>query len=155
MTSRLLFEGWEERIYRPLAGFFAPSSRHVVLPKTRVVELGEGHVIVDIGNADKGFGTKIEFTVRPYAPLIDLSLRMWLRRVCDQACILALGSSHDVRVLRDDSRLLTNMLISVRTAVPHELNLDRPGDVQAGVPGPAGQGGRRAEHRVRGLLSRL
>ncbi|KAL7416583.1 hypothetical protein BDY24DRAFT_412755 [Mrakia frigida] len=39
--------GWEEKSFKSLQGFFPKGSRHVMLSKTRVVELGNGFVTVE------------------------------------------------------------------------------------------------------------
>lgn len=55
-------DGWENKVFAELKGFFASDSRHVMLSETRVVKLGDG--FVETNRPNEGFGTRIDFDVR-------------------------------------------------------------------------------------------
>ncbi|KAL7410791.1 hypothetical protein BDY24DRAFT_398479 [Mrakia frigida] len=55
--------GWEDKSFKSLAGFFPASSRHVLLSKTKVVELGKGFLKVDVANSELGFSEEIAFDI--------------------------------------------------------------------------------------------
>lgn len=51
--------GWEDKVTAPLDRLFPKGSRHIVLSKTKVVEIGLDYVVVD--TVHEGFTTKISF----------------------------------------------------------------------------------------------
>jgi hypothetical protein len=58
-------KGWEEKVYGDVTTLFPKGSRHVVLPGTRVLELGKHSVKVD--KVHPGFGEVITFDQLIYA----------------------------------------------------------------------------------------
>lgn len=108
-TERLIFpsrssfsrSGWEDKSFKSLAGFFPASSRHVLLSKTKVVELGKGFLKVDVANSELGFSEEIAFDVRLSLALV-FSFSSPLPEAHPRPCllgsikiaVLALGSTY-------------------------------------------------------------